>query len=119
MKIHKREQFSKKKQHLAKWSKALAHPARIAIVKILAKNKECSCSELVTILPLSQATVSQHLKELKNSGLITGTAVGTKSIYRLNLDILKIFENEYRKLLKSLHHPKAGHKQIRHIVKIN
>ncbi|MDE3212542.1 MAG: winged helix-turn-helix transcriptional regulator [Bacteroidota bacterium] len=110
MKIHKREEFSKKKQHLAVWSKAFAHPARIAILKILAKNQECSCNEVVEALPLSQATVSQHLKELKNSGLITAKSVGTRSLYRLDLVALKTFEHEYRKLMKSLHHPKIREK---------
>ena len=92
-------------------SKAFAHPARIAILKILAKNEACSCNELVEALPLSQATVSQHLKELKNSELITGTPVGTKSIYRLNQEVLKKFEQEYRKLMKSILHTRTRVKQ--------
>jgi DNA-binding transcriptional ArsR family regulator len=71
MAIHKKEEFSQKEQDLAAFAKALAHPARIAILKLLAQRNECICGALVDGLPLSQSTVSQHLKELKNAGLLT------------------------------------------------
>ena len=70
MAIHKKEEFTQKEQDLAEFAKALAHPARIAILKVLAQRNECICGEIVEILPLAQSTVSQHLKELKNAGLI-------------------------------------------------
>jgi ArsR family transcriptional regulator, arsenate/arsenite/antimonite-responsive transcriptional repressor len=102
MAIHKKEEFGKKKQHLAMFGRAIAHPARISILKILAKHESCNCNELVQRLPLSQATVSQHLKELKNCGLIIGAAYKTSTIYSLNKIILKEFESEFKKMMKSL-----------------
>ena len=65
MAIHKKEEFSQKEQDLAAFAKALSHPARIAILKMLAQRNECICGEIVDVLPLAQSTVSQHLKELK------------------------------------------------------
>ncbi|MFN3666588.1 MAG: ArsR/SmtB family transcription factor, partial [Sediminibacterium sp.] len=62
--------FAKKEQDLAAFAKALAHPARIAILKVLAQKNACICGEIVEVLPLAQSTVSQHLKELKEAGLI-------------------------------------------------
>ena len=102
MKIHKKEEFGKKKQHLALLAKAVSHPARISILKILAKNGNYNCNDLVEELPLSQSTVSQHLKELKNCGLISGTVQGTSSIYKLNQIMIKEFDHEFRKMMKSI-----------------
>ena len=102
MRIHKKEEFGKKKQHLAMLAKAISHPARISILKILAKEVKCNCNDLVGQLPLSQSTVSQHLKELKNCGLIIGTVNGTSNIYSLNKIILKEFESEFKKMMKSV-----------------
>ncbi|MEL6986334.1 MAG: metalloregulator ArsR/SmtB family transcription factor, partial [Bacteroidota bacterium] len=64
--------FSKREIELANMAKALAHPARIAILKQLAKRQSCICNDLVEGLPLAQSTISQHLKALKNAGLIKG-----------------------------------------------
>jgi ArsR family transcriptional regulator len=102
MTIHKKEEFGKKKQRLAMYARAFSHPARISILKILSKKEFCNCSELVKQLPLSQSTVSQHLKELKNCGLINGAARGTSSMYSLNRTALKVFEKNFKKLLKSI-----------------
>ena len=68
----KKEAFSNNQNRLADLAKALAHPARIAILEFLAKQNACVCGDIVDELPLSQATVSQHLKELKYAGLIQG-----------------------------------------------
>jgi predicted transcriptional regulator len=84
MAINKKESFSSEEQSLAAFAKALAHPARLAILKELAKRNECICGELVEVLPLAQSTVSQHLKELKDAGLIAGTIDGPKSCYCIN-----------------------------------
>lgn len=102
MRIHKKEEFGKKKQHLAMLAKAISHPARISILKILAKKENCNCNELVALLPLSQSTVSQHLKGLKSCGLINGTVSGTSSMYSLNKIILKKFEKEFKKMMKTV-----------------
>ncbi len=61
--------------------KALGHPARIAILEVLVKKQACICGDIVEELPLSQSTVSQHLKELKDVGLIKGDIEGTKVCY--------------------------------------
>ncbi len=61
--------------------KALAHPARIAILEVLIKKNACMCGDIVDVLPLSQSTVSQHLKELKEAGLIKGDIEGAKVCY--------------------------------------
>ena len=73
--------FSAKENMLAKYAKALAHPARVAILKLLAGRQTCVCGDIVDELPLSQSTVSQHLKELKDAGLITGEIEGAKVCY--------------------------------------
>lgn len=74
-------EFGTKENRLAKYAKALAHPARIAILKFLANKASCQCGDIVEELPLSQSTVSQHLKELKETGLIKGEIDGAKVCY--------------------------------------
>lgn len=77
----KSHEFNTKENRLAKYAKALAHPARIAILKFLASKAACQCGDIVDELPLSQSTVSQHLKELKDAGLIKGEIEGAKVCY--------------------------------------
>ena len=77
----KTKEFSKEDQQLAKYLKALAHPARISIMKQLASANTCFCGEIVEVLPLSQSTVSQHLKELKEARLVKGEIEGAKVCY--------------------------------------
>jgi DNA-binding transcriptional ArsR family regulator len=74
-------EFSVKENRLAKYAKALGHPARVSILKLLASKQTCICGDIVDELPLSQSTVSQHLKELKNAGLIKGEIEGAKVCY--------------------------------------
>ena len=74
-------EFSVKENRLAKYAKALAHPARVAILNFLVKQQSCMCGDIVEVLPLSQSTVSQHLKELKEAGLIKGEIEGAKVCY--------------------------------------
>ncbi len=77
----KSEEFSVRDNRIAKVAKALSHPARVAILKLLIKRQACICGDLVEELPLSQSTVSQHLKELKDAGLIKGDIEGAKVCY--------------------------------------
>lgn len=77
----KTEEFTVKQNKIAKYTKALAHPARIAILELLIKKQACICGDIVDELPLSQSTVSQHLKELKEAGLIKGDIDGVKVCY--------------------------------------
>src|SRR5678816_3732886 len=74
-------EFSAKENKLARYAKALGHPARIAILDLLAKKQTCQCGDIVEELPLSQSTVSQHLKELKEAGLIKGEIEGARVCY--------------------------------------
>ncbi len=85
MAITKFNEFNIKEQKIAEICKALSHPARIAIINFLIKKKECICSDVVNELPLSQSTVSQHLKELKNAGLIKGDIDGQRVCYCIDL----------------------------------
>ena len=77
----KTEEFTLKHNRIAKYAKALAHPARIAILQLLIKRDACVCGDIVDELPLSQSTVSQHLKKLKSAGLIKGEIDGAKVCY--------------------------------------
>ncbi|MES2591307.1 MAG: metalloregulator ArsR/SmtB family transcription factor [Bacteroidota bacterium] len=81
MGLTKTEEFTIKDNKIAAYAKALAHPARIAILQVLIKKQACICGDIVEELPLSQSTVSQHLKELKESGLIKGETEGAKVCY--------------------------------------
>jgi DNA-binding transcriptional ArsR family regulator len=84
MGLSKKEEFSVKQNKIADIAKALGHPARIAILEFLAKSDSCMCGSIVDELPLSQSTVSQHLRELKNAGLIKGEIDGAKVCYCIN-----------------------------------
>ncbi len=84
MGLTKTENFTIEQNELAALLKALGHPARIAIVQFLIKSNACMCGDIVDVLPLAQPTVSQHLKELKNVGLIKGTIEGTSICYCIN-----------------------------------
>jgi DNA-binding transcriptional ArsR family regulator len=79
--LTKSEEFTVKENKIACYAKALAHPARIAILQFLIKKQSCFCGDIVDELPLSQSTVSQHLKELKSVGLIKGEIEGAKTCY--------------------------------------
>ena len=81
MGLTKTEGFTKNQLELAAFAKALAHPARVTILQFLATQKQCICSDIVDSLPLSQSTVSQHLKELKQVGLIKGDVEGPSICY--------------------------------------
>lgn len=81
MGLSKTEIFTDRQNKLARMMKALAHPARIAILQHLIKANACICGDLVDELGLAQATISQHLKELKKVGLIQGTIEGTSICY--------------------------------------
>ena len=88
MGITKTDSFTTNQNELATLFKAMAHPARIAIIEFLLKNEKCICGDIVHELPLAQATISQHLKELKNANLIKGTIEGTAICYCLNQEVL-------------------------------
>jgi ArsR family transcriptional regulator, arsenate/arsenite/antimonite-responsive transcriptional repressor len=81
MGLSKTESYTAKQNRIADLAKALAHPARVAILEFLASKDACICGDIVEELPLSQATVSQHLAELKRVGLIKGEFEGPRVCY--------------------------------------
>jgi len=95
MAVNKKNDFDKDEQELAAFANALSHPARIAILKTLAKKDVCICGEIVEVLPLAQSTVSQHLRELCSAGVITGTIDGPRSCYCINWKMFEKFEKTF------------------------
>lgn len=99
----KTEGFTKELQDLALYAKVLSHPARIAILKFLADQKQCISGDISDFLPLSRTTVSQHLQELKKAGLIQGHIRGVKINYCLNPDGIEILRNYFLPFLNEIH----------------
>ena len=97
MALARKEEFSRKENDVADFAKALAHPARLAILMTLAEKMECICGDLVLDLPLSQSTVSQHLKALKEVGLIKGTIDGPRSRYCVDWKVFEKYQAELSK----------------------
>jgi len=102
MAFSKKEKFSQEDIWLADVAKSLSHPARIRILKILTSIDACMCSDIVDLLPLSQSTVSQHLKELKRVGLVTGEIEGPKVCYCVDNKNLQKAKKELDKLFKQV-----------------
>jgi predicted transcriptional regulator len=94
MGITKTEIFTAEQNQLALMLKALAHPARIAIIQQIINANACICGDLVDELGLAQATISQHLKELKNAGLIQGTIEGVSVCYCINPKAWQLLNKE-------------------------
>jgi len=94
MGLTKTEIFTEEQNSLAVMLKALAHPARIAILQQIIKANACICGDLVDDLGLAQATISQHLKELKNAGLIQGTIEGVSVCYCIEPNAWKLLSEE-------------------------
>ncbi|UYQ92175.1 metalloregulator ArsR/SmtB family transcription factor [Chitinophaga horti] len=89
--------FTKEQNDMAAMAKAIAHPARIAILQYLVKKNACVCGDLVEELGLAQATTSQHLKELKNAGIIQGNIEGVSVCYCIDPKVW----NQYHSLFSS------------------
>jgi ArsR family transcriptional regulator len=105
MALPRSNEFPDKDLKLADFAKAIAHPARIAILRVLAEKKECICGELVADLPLAQSTVSQHLKALKEAGLVKGEIDGPRSCYCIdwkNFEKLCSLFGAFEDILKGL-----------------
>ena len=86
MGISKTNEYSESVLLTAKYAKALSHPARVAILNLLLKKQACICGDIVGELPIAQSTVSQHLKELKEAGLIKGDIDGVSVCYCIDLN---------------------------------
>ena len=98
----KTEHFTDEQNELAKIAKALAHPARIAILEHLLKVNQCICGDIVSELPLAQATVSQHLKEMKSAGIIKGTVDGNSVCYCLDEKTLEKLHLYFKEISSQL-----------------
>ncbi len=84
MGLAKSQLFDESQNQIAEFAKAFSHPARVAIIQELIARETCICGELVDVLPLSQSTISQHLKELKRIGILKGEVEGVRICYCIN-----------------------------------
>lgn len=98
----KTDQFDTELQELAYIAKVFSHPARLMILKYLAEKKACISGDITDEIPLSRTTVSQHLKELKNSGLIQGTVDGLTVNYCLDTDEVNKVKGSIDKFFKEI-----------------
>ncbi|OQY92662.1 MAG: transcriptional regulator [Sphingobacteriales bacterium UTBCD1] len=94
----KTDHFTDKQNQIATLLKALGHPARIAIIEYLLKVNACICGDIVNELPLAQPTVSQHLKELKNAGLIKGNIEGNAICYCIDEKVIGKLQNYFENI---------------------
>ena len=91
--------YSEAELQIAKFAKALSHPARVAILQLLIQKQSCICGDIVDELPIAQSTVSQHLKELKQAGLIKGNIDGASICYCVDTDVLQKANDILNKVL--------------------
>lgn len=98
--------FTNKQNSIAILAKALGHPARIAILEYLIKVDTCICGDIVNELPLAQPTISQHLKELKNAGLIKGNVEGNAICYCVDEKAIEKLQNYFAVIAKKLENKK-------------
>lgn len=106
MGLTKSEIFTKEQNDLACLAKALAHPARIAIIQEIMKTQSCICGTLVTEIGLAQPTISQHLRELKNAGIIQGNIEGTSVCYCINPERWEEVNQLFQSFFKAYANPK-------------
>ena len=95
MGVTKTEYFSDKQNTIATLAKAFGHPARVAIVEYLLAVDTCICSDIVSELPLAQPTISRHLKELKDAGLIKGSIEGNAICYCIDENTIEELQNYF------------------------
>lgn len=99
--LNKSDKFTVELQELASFAKVLSHPARIQILQELINKKSCTCLDIVDELPLAQSTVSQHLKALKEVGIIEGHVDGPTVCYCINTKVMKKLRDGFTALFKS------------------
>ncbi|RRJ92455.1 ArsR/SmtB family transcription factor [Flavobacterium macacae] len=104
----KTEHFTAHQNQIATIAKALGHPARVAIIEYLLSVDTCICGDIVNELPLAQPTVSQHLKELKNAGLIKGSIDGNAICYCIDEHAFEILKNYFSMIVTSAAKQKCG-----------
>ncbi|MEM7181554.1 MAG: metalloregulator ArsR/SmtB family transcription factor [Spirochaetota bacterium] len=102
MGISKKDQFGLGQNQIAKIARCLSHPARIAILELILARKEPICNDIVSELPLAQATISQHLKELKKIGIIEGRMQGTKVCYSIDKEVWQFYKKILNDFFKKI-----------------
>ncbi len=102
MGVTKKESFTAQQNRIADLAKAFSHPARVAILQLLAAKKACVCGDLVDELDLAQATVSQHLKELKRIGIIQGEINPPRVCYCINPEVWQEAKQVFGNLLETV-----------------
>ncbi|RYZ26068.1 MAG: ArsR family transcriptional regulator [Sphingobacteriales bacterium] len=102
------DHFTDKQNELAVLAKALGHPARVAIIDYLLKVDSCICGDIVNELPLAQPTVSQHLKELKNAGLIKGDIEGNAICYCIDEKVFAKLQAFFTVISKKIEKKKSN-----------
>ncbi|MDR2235622.1 MAG: metalloregulator ArsR/SmtB family transcription factor [Chryseobacterium sp.] len=107
MGVTKTDHFTDQQNRIATMAKALGHPARIAIIEHLLKVNACICGDIVNELPLAQATVSQHLKELKNAGLIKGSIEGTAICYCIDETAFEVLRDYFSNIIRTTSNQKC------------
>jgi DNA-binding transcriptional ArsR family regulator len=107
MGVSKTEVFTENQNQIANLAKAIGHPARVAIIDFLLKQESCICKDIVDELPLSQPTISQHLRELKSVGLIKGTIEGNTVCYCLDKSGFQNLLNYSSRILQQLNIPNS------------
>lgn len=100
--LTKADEFNVELGELAELAKSLSHPARLAILKFLAKQDTCICGDIVEELPLAQASVSRHLKVLKEAGLINVTQRGLTSCYCINPEVIGSLRRQFEEFFGSI-----------------
>ncbi len=95
-----KDQYTEANIQIAKFCKALAHPARITIIQLLLSKDSCVCGDIVKEIPLAQSTVSQHLKELKKTGLIQGNITPPQVKYCINKENWQTLRESLKSLIK-------------------
>ena len=103
----KTDHFTHEQNQIATIAKALGHPARVAIIEHLMKVNACICGDIVNELPLAQPTVSQHLKELKNAGLIKGNIEGNAICYCIDEKAFNVLNEYFTKIILTVTHQKC------------
>jgi ArsR family transcriptional regulator, arsenate/arsenite/antimonite-responsive transcriptional repressor len=104
----KTDNFSQHQNTIAILAKALAHPARVAIIDYLLSVNTCICGDIVNKLPLAQPTVSQHLKELKTAGIIKGNIEGNAICYCIDENVIAVLQAYFAHIAQIINHKKTN-----------
>ena len=99
--MNKEESISEDQKTMARYAKAMGHPIRMYVLELLSKQSCCYSGDLTEVLPIAKSTLSQHLKELKNAGLIQGEIEGPKIKYCLNQENWKVAQSLFKSFLNS------------------